>query len=115
MTDTGCHREISQLLGDLLPGFEADNFLVPCVELMAKGETYLSICNPEELKSRIINLHCKLKEAGTVIEKDQKKRGYRTYLMEFVKNYSRESFLQEVMNMVNVVLNSSPTICVESV
>ena len=115
MTDTGCHREISQILGDLIPGFEADNFLVPCIDLMAKGETYLSICDPEELKSRIINLHCKLKKEGTGHEKIQKKRGYNTYLREFVENHRRELFLQEVMSMVDVVLNSSPTICVESV
>ena len=109
MSDVGCHGEISEIFGNLLPGFKSEDLLVPCVDLLVKGEVYLGICDPEALRSRISYAKKCMKK------KVHKKEGHKEHLKEFVKDHKSDHFLKKVIGMVENVYKIDTKLCVESV
>jgi len=104
LSNVGSHIDIAENLAEISPNFERNDFLVPCIEVMTKGEVYASICDPESLRKGILNLH-----------KMIKKGGYRIFFQQFVDSYDRKSFLNSIFEMVKAVENSNPTLCVEPI
>ena len=104
LSDLECYREIyGKILGN--NDFEKEDFLVSCIEVMVRGEMYINICNPEELKGKILNLY----------QKRNKKGGDTIDIREFVNDTSRKKFLDGFSKMVSILQKSNTTICVESV
>ncbi len=106
MSNTGCHRDIAAMFEELLPEFKRNDFLVPCIEMMAIGETYLDVCDPQKLKRKIIGLYQK---------KKNKKEGHKSVFREFVQSHHRKMFFKDVITMIEAVNKANPALCVESV
>jgi glycosyltransferase involved in cell wall biosynthesis len=104
MSNTACAREIAEMLVKLLPERKVNDFLVDCVEVMARGEVYINVPDPKDLKKKILNLY-----------KTKKKGGRKAFSKQFVKSYNRERFLKSFSKMVETVRVQNPTICVEPV
>jgi len=104
LSDIGSHRDIAEDLAELSPKFKRSDFLVPCIEIMTRGEVYASICKPESLREKILNLHEKIKKGG-----------HRIFSQEFVERYNHRNFLNRVSEMVKVIESSNPTLCVEAI
>ncbi len=103
LSNVGSHTEIAEDLAAVSPKFKRDDFLVPCIEIMMRGEIYASFCKSESLREKILNLYGKIKE------------GYKTFPQEFIGSYDRNNFLNSVSTMVKAIENSNPTLCVEPV
>lgn len=104
LSNIGAHKDIAKELAEISPKFKRDDFLVPCIEIMTRGEVYASLCKPESLGERILNLHEKLKKGG-----------HRISFHAFIESYDRRSFLNGVSRMVKAIESSNPTLCVEPV
>ena len=104
LSNIGSHRDIAKELTRISPKFKRNDFLVPCIEIMTRGEVYTSICRPESLRERILNLHDKIKKGGQ-----------RVLSPEFVDSCDRRNFLSRVSKMVQAIESSNPTLCVEPV
>lgn len=104
LSDTGAHKDIAEGLAEISPNFEMKDFLAPCIEVMTRGEVYTSMCKPEMLVERILNLHNKIKKGG-----------HRMFSQQFVDNYDRRNFLSKISEMVKAAKCSNPTLCVEPV
>lgn len=105
MTDTGCHRDIAGLISNFCPEIERNDILIPCIDLMGVGETYLNICLPGELKKKI----CLLQQKIT------KKEGWKSGLTELIEVYSQKEFLNKFDKMIIDVHQAISSICVESI
>lgn len=104
MSDVGCHRDIADILAKYIPNFKMTDFLVPCIEIMVKGEVYMNVCRPDLLKSKILELRNKIKKGG-----------HRSFLQELIKDNNRRGFLDKVSKAVEKIKITNPTICVEAV
>lgn len=104
MSKVGSHVDIARHLGEISPEFERNDFLVPCIEVMLRGEVYANICKPDSLREKLLILLSKIKKGG-----------HKRFSQEFVNGYSRTNFLDDVTNMVEAIRNVNPTICVEPV
>ena len=104
LSNVGCHKDIAEDLAETSPKFKRNDFLIPCIEVMTRGEVYASVCKPESLRDKILNLHKKIKKGGL-----------RVISQEFVDSYDRRNFLSTVSRMVKVIESSNPTLCVEPV
>ena len=104
LSNVGSHIDIATRLAEISPDFERNDFLVPCIELMTRGEVYANICEPESLREKILNLHEKIKKGG-----------HRVFPQQFVDSYDRKDFLHRVSKVVEAVGSSNPTLCVEPV
>ncbi len=104
LSDVGAHKDIAEGLAEISPKFKRNDFLVPCIEVMTRGEVYTSVCNPRLLKERILNLHKKIKKGG-----------YRVFSQQFVDSYDRRNFLSKISGVVEATERSNPTLCVEPV
>ena len=105
MSDVGCHKEIADMIAVFCPEIERNEILVPCIDLMTVGETYLGICRPDELKKRICQLH----------QKVTKKAGYELGLIELIKVHNRKEFLKSLDKMIVDVEKARSSICVETI
>ena len=104
LSDVGAHRDIAERLAEMSPEFKRDDFIVPCIEVMTKGEVYTSVCDPKLLRKGILNLHNKIKKGG-----------HRIFSQQFVDSYDRRKFLSKISKMVEATKCSNPTLCVEPV
>ena len=104
LSNVGSHKDIAEGLAEISPKFKRDDFLVPCIEVMIRGEVYANICEPELLRERILNLHKKIKKGG-----------HRIFFQQFVDSYDRKDFLSRFSKMVEAIECSNPTLCVELV
>jgi len=104
LSDCGSNRDIDELLSKFLGSdFSKEDFLVPCIEVMAAGDTYLHVCGKENLRKKILEAYRKIK----------KYKGLKKKLSEFTLKYSQGSFLKKVADMADLVLKSNSTICLE--
>lgn len=106
MSNTGCHSEIAELLGDLSDEYQADDFLISCIEVMVAGEIYVNICEPQELRRKILNLHRKNRN---------KEGGAAELFQQFTKSNHRTQFFKELNSTIEKIKTSNSTLCVESV
>ncbi len=104
MSDVGSHRDVAGMLSNYLPGFQREDFLVPCIEIMTRGEVYSSVCKPDLLREKLLSLQEKIKKGG-----------YRSFLQEFINGHNRKDFLADMTNAIEAVRTTNSTICVESV
>ena len=104
MSDVGCHRDVADFLADSLPGFDRDDFLVSCIEIMTRGEVYIGICQPDELKYKLKAICSKIKKGVNS-----------TFCQEFVESHNRKGFLNDFSEMLENVMKVTQIICVESV
>ena len=104
LSDVGAHKDIAEGLAEKSPKFKKNDFLVPCAEIMTRGEVYTSVCDPKLLREGILNLHKKIKKGG-----------YRVFSQQFVDSYDRRNFLSKISKMVEATERSNPTLCVELV
>ena len=104
LSDVGSHKNIAEDLAKISPKFKRNDFLVPCIEVMTRGEVYTNVCEPEPFQERILSLHEKIKKGG-----------HRIFFQEFVDSYDRRNFFQSVSTMVEAIKSSNPTLCVETV
>ncbi len=105
MSDVGCHREIADMITVFCPKMKRNEILVPCIDLMTIGETYLGICRPEELKQRIRQLYQKI----------TKKAGYELGLVELIKIHSQKEFWKILDKMIMDGEMQKSSICVETI
>lgn len=105
MSNVGCHREIADMIADFCPGMDRNTVLVPCIDLMTVGETYLGICNPDELKQRIRWLHQKI----------TKKAGHKPGLVELIKIHGQKKFWKMLDKIIMDGEKSKSSICVETI
>ena len=104
LSDVGAHRDIAEELAKISPKFKRNDFLVPCIEVMTRGEVYTSVCDPKLLRKRILNLYKKIKKGG-----------HRIFFQQLVDSCDRRNFLSRISEMVEAVERSNPTLCVETV
>ncbi|KKL54282.1 hypothetical protein LCGC14_2266950, partial [marine sediment metagenome] len=104
LSDVGSHKNIAEDLAKISPKFKRNDFLVPCIEVMTRGEVYTNVCEPEPFQERILSLHEKIKKGG-----------HRIFFQEFVDSCDRRNFLSRISEMVEAVERSNPTLCVETV
>lgn len=106
LIDGGSNSEIAAELAEFLgEGFTKEDFIVPSIQVMAAGDTYLSVCGKDELKDKIRIAYQKVK----------KHKGLRKRLSEFTLKHSQGSFLEKVAELAKMVLESNATMCLESV
>lgn len=104
MSDCGTNRDIAKMLSDFLgDGYEQEDFLVPSIEIMAAGDTYLNVCGKEDLQKTIARACIK-------VEKD---KGLNRKLSEFIPEYSQGNFLKKVVEMATSVLESESALCLD--
>lgn len=104
LSNVGSHKDIAEDLAKISPKFKRNDFLVPCIEVMTRGEVYASICEPESFREKILKLHEKIKKGG-----------HKIFFQEFTDSYDRRNFLNSVSKMVKAVESSKPILCVEHV
>jgi hypothetical protein len=104
MTDAGGHHDVASMLEEIYPEFQRNDFLVPGIEVMTTGEVYVNICRPDQLREKILELHRKIKKGG-----------HRIFSQEFINSRNRKTFLTDVMELIEAVKKTNPTICVEPV
>ncbi len=101
MSNVGCHREIADMIAVFCPEIERNEVLVPCIDLMTVGETYLGICRPDELKKRICRLY-------------NKKSRYEG-LIKLTKVHNRKEFFTVLDKIIVDVEKARSSICVETI
>ncbi len=106
MTDCGSNRDVALLLEDYFnKGITKEDVLISSIEFMAEGETYLSLCDPKDLKKKILNAYKKRKIY----------QGFRKKFLEFTQKHEQSSFLEKAVKMAVEVSISNETICLESI
>lgn len=104
LSDCGSNRDIAGLLAEYSE-CSIDDYLIPCVRLMSAANTYLNVCDSDELARKIV----------TVSSKYKKVVGKITYLDEFTKRYNREGFLTKLSQILDDVEASNHVICLDTV
>lgn len=105
LSDVGTNRDIATNLAKFLGDFQPEDFLIPTIEVMAAGETYLHICGKEAVKSKIIY-------ANEILKKH---KGLPQRLSEFTLQYSQSGFLEKVLQMTKTVFATKPRLQLETV
>lgn len=100
-TDVGCQSEIAEKLTHYL-GIQDDAFTIPCTKLMTSGETYLSVCNPEDLVPKIIFAANK----GII---------HQNAIAEFGKKFSRKGFLNKLCELIQLTKELHPSLSLDAV
>lgn len=106
MSDGGANTELAEELALFLgSGFTKEDFLVPSIQVMAAGDTYLDVCGKDDLKNKLLFAYRKIK----------KHKGLRKLLSEFTQKHSQGSFLEKVAELAKLVLESNTMMCLESI
>jgi len=105
LSDCGSNRDVAGLLADCFEGYEAEDFLVPCVKLYSAASTYLNVCDPQQLAEKVV----------TVSERYKKDAGKSPYLEEFTNRHNREGFLAKLSQIIGDVDSSNPVVCLDTV
>jgi len=96
----GSNNSLAILLEHHLNGkISKKDILIEGIDFMTKGETYLNICDPSDLKKKIDLNH----------KNHKNHKGIRKYLAEAIQKNTHEVFMKEVSDMLNIVQQSDPT------
>ena len=106
LSDCGSNRDIADILENSPGGgFSTKDFLIPCIRLYTRGESYLNICDPRELKKIIC----------TMYEVIKKKKGNRKNLSESTIEYIESVFLNKITEMIIKSNKTKNVVCLETV
>lgn len=103
MSDVGCNREIADMITVFCTGMQRNEILVPCIDLITVGETYLRVCRPDALKQKIRHLYQKI----------TKNAGCELGLAELIKINCQKKFWQTLDKMIVDGEYQKSSICVE--
>ncbi len=106
LSDCGCNADVAGMLAQHFEGEnKGDDFIVSCIPMMTVGETYLNICDPKELRKKVIR----------AAKKGEKHEGDRQFFSEFTRKYSQDVFLRKMLDLVETLKSSNQAICLETV
>lgn len=104
MAESPCNIDLAESLAEeFYPTFQASDFLIRSTKLLAPGETYLYICDPQDAAGKIVDF----------IQKHKKLTGIKKEFCEFGRKYKSMLFLDKVMKTVESLKESCSVLWVE--
>lgn len=105
LSDCPVNRNIAEEIEkECGPELRRDDILVPGIQLMTAGETYLTVPDPQELESRIVAAHINRKKI----------EGYSERLAVFSQKNSNKAFVETLVAMITKLKDSSELLCLET-
>jgi glycosyltransferase involved in cell wall biosynthesis len=104
LSDCGISPEITELLVNFSSNFQRNDFLIPCIKTMTRGECYLSMVCPDKLKESLKNL----------LQNKKNIKGSRKAFSECVKRLDNSRFLADVRRIIQEVQKSKEVLCLET-
>ena len=106
LSDCGSNTDIAIALEEYFSGkYSRNDFLVRCIQLMTVGETYLNICDPEQLEKKMI----------WTFKNQEKYAGDRKNLSVFSQQHSKRGFLDSLVEVLRQTKTSGEVLCLETV
>ena len=103
MSDCGSNRDLAVKMENELV-LNKENILVPGIELMTVGETYLTVPDPEQLATKLIWSY----------KNKEKLAGYRKELEVFLQRDSKQAFVGTIVAMTETLQTSNEVLCLET-
>jgi glycosyltransferase involved in cell wall biosynthesis len=106
MSDCGSNRDLAIKLEKKMgtAEFSRERLLVPGIELMTVGETYLQVSDPEALADRLSWMH----------KNREKLEGYRGELAVFSQKDSKQAFMKDLVKVIETLEASNEVLCLET-
>lgn len=106
MSECGSNFDIAVALEKHFGGkYTRNDFLVRSIPLLTVGETYINICDPEQLARKIV----------WAFENKEKHEGDRGYLSVFSQKHTRKAFLVALAKILEGTRSSEEVLCLETV
>ena len=105
LSDAGSNADVGRLLGNYLEGYETEDFILPCVNLITVGGSSLGVCDPRKLAEKILLAYRNRK----------KNKGCRDQLSQFINKYKRTDFLDGLYEMIEKTRKSEASLCLETI
>ena len=104
MSDCGSNRDLAARIEKETSGLSGESLLVPGINLMTAGETYLTVSNPTELKKRLYWMN----------KNREKMEGYKGRLAVFLQKNSKQAFVETLANMIKTLESSNEVLSLET-
>lgn len=103
LSNIGSNADLGRLLGIFLDDYKTEDFIIPCINLIAAGGSNLGICDPQALYKKMFWAYRNRKKI----------RGSRDRLSQFINNYERAGFLSSLHKMVDETIKSDDSLYLE--